>query len=228
MHTVILLFIFVDTFQNNSSVNEYILEFQQALMETVLANQTLEFLCEISHQQPNSPFCQGWEGVKCENKVIRELSFSYRALPNLNIEYLPRTLRFFRVVSCKQKFHLNTRRLPADVEVIGLMANYIRGTVDMYGLPSNLRNLNLSNNKITGPIQIYPLPTHMTHLNLCSNRIRQHTVYYHKIPKRLSALRLKGGRNAIQKIEPLFPEERIQNKRIFNRRTRHYRRRYSQ
>ena len=229
MRTFFLQFAFADTPPNDSSLQkEFILEIQQALMENVFANQTPEFLNEISHQQPNSPFCQGWEGVKCENEVVRELSFSYRALPNLNIEYLPRALRFLRIVSCKQNFYLNTRRLPADLEVIGLMANYIHGTLDMHGLPSNLRRLNLSNNKITGPLQIYPLPPHLTHLNLCANRIRQHTVYYHDLPKCFKAIRLKGGGNSISKFEPLFPEERIGSKRMFNERTRHYRRRYSQ
>ena len=181
---------------------DYDRRMQYELITKVFANFTPNFMTGISLGQPIEKICEWRRGyrfaVECENQVIRELNMNSCAEGDVEIEYLPNSLRILRIVHSGQNYNIRTRLLPRNARSIELQQNRIYGEIDLRTLPRNLETMNLSQNEITGPIELTSLPQFLRWIDLRDNRIEQRLVCFDILPDTIEKIDLTG--NAISRV----------------------------
>ena len=117
----------------------------------------------------------------------------------LQIKYLPNSVTSLRITDCAQRYAVDTRQLPAKLEVFQMPRNFLFGALEMAGLPQSLRELDLSRNKITGPVNFVHLPASIQRIRLNANVIEQERLWFDSLPSKLHEISLED--NGIKGID---------------------------
>ena len=87
---------------------------QRVLMDRVFSRAEPTFL-EFINRVHDPDFCH-WRGLICSAGKLSKLTYSKvkDSMGNLSIGFLPPSLQYLRVVSCGQRYKIDTRHLPRE------------------------------------------------------------------------------------------------------------------
>ena len=223
MRKVNPLSIFFLTAESSESLHT---AFQLQLMENVFKDIDSQYITEISRGQPFDTFCSAWIGIQCSGGAVT--CFSQNAEPNpdgdslavgqFRIEFLPNSVQRIHMNSANQCYVLQTRLLPAALEVLTMTDNHIHGSIDLRSLPRHLQWLNLRENDIEGPISLNDLPKSLNMLDLSLNCINQPVVHYSSLSIHMQKKNLSEQKDGcrVGAVKAFELEDRVTNTGIFN------------
>ena len=112
---------------------------------------------------------------------------------SLALQFLPRTVTYFRVRRAKVDIHIDAAGLPRDMETfIVYGTNKASGTIDFCSFPPALRTLNLSLNRLSGSAEFRSLPARLESLEIYSNKFSGE-ISLESLPKSLENLNIRSN-----------------------------------
>ncbi|KNH00532.1 leucine-rich repeat (LRR) protein [Perkinsela sp. CCAP 1560/4] len=116
-----------------------------------------------------------WEGVTCNAKAeVEKFEWTNKhedGTGTLVLEFLPWSMKLFRVCSNALSGTIRLADLPMKIEELSLFSNQLTGSLDPDGLPATVRELGLRSNKFTGDISLETLPKCLEYLALADNQL---------------------------------------------------------
>ncbi|KNH03855.1 leucine-rich repeat protein [Perkinsela sp. CCAP 1560/4] len=197
-----------------TSLDEAEAALEQTLMGIVFQNLTPEEEQDIMGNQRN--VCGGdrpWKYMQCTAGKLSSIGILYKQISPIEIEFFPPTVKVIVICGCAQRARLNVRAFPREAMHINLSSNSLFGHIDLVNLPMRLQYFNVSQNRLDGPIDLTNLPSTMKEIDVSGNRIKQHVVYYGRLPS--SIRRISLGKNSIGIIAPRDPLDVCPRKDIF-------------
>ena len=100
-----------------------------------------------------------WLGIECDDdKNVTSIEFDNYFRRDLNIEYIPQTVRRFKLLSEGATGTLDTSALSVNLEQFFIPYNDFSGKVNFRTLPPCLERFNISYNQLTGSVDLTALP----------------------------------------------------------------------
>ena len=174
-------------------------EMETLLLANAFGDLDPNFIAEFSNGQPLTRICH-WGAkpshyhVTCEGGALTELNILDVYPGNVNIAYLPPTVKDLVIVHADQSYSVDTRLLPKSATDIQLQNNDIFGSINLRTLPIHLESMDLGFNQISGCIDLTHLPPKLFVLRLYNNAFKQQVVYYDNLPEGIFCIALGGNR----------------------------------
>ena len=173
------------------------IEYQNFLMTKVFAH-----VHDVHFQNPmesrHKEYCT-LRQITCVDDVVERIIYIGHKAGDFDVSHLPSTLTYLSLLSCAQRFRIETRLLPRKLQIAKLGWNQICGTLDLTCLPSGVKEFLIEENKISGRIDCTQLPPCLERLDVSANRLRQGVVYYGNLPHTLVQVTIEAvhGSNKI-------------------------------
>ena len=111
-----------------------------------------------------------WLDIECDDdKNVTSIEFDSCFRGDLNIEYIPQTVRRFKLLSEGATGTLDTSALSVNLEDFFIPYNDFSGEVNFRTLPPCLERFNISYNQLTGSVDLTALPNILKLLDLAGN-----------------------------------------------------------
>ena len=112
---------------------------------------------------------------------------------SLALQFLPRTVTYFRVSRTQIHTHIDAAGLPRHMETfIVYGTNKAYGTIDFCSFPPALRTLNLSSNRLRGSADFRSLPPSLESLKIYSNKFSGE-ISLKSLPQSLEKLNIQSN-----------------------------------
>ena len=147
------------------------LDMQDLMFNHLFADSDPNEILSISHNNPESPKCT-WQGIKCDKDgVVTHISYirfspAQRAVFNLDLDWIPSTVKHLYLIELMLTGTVDTRKLPRDAEAIDLSVNQLEGTFDLRHLPVNLTMLHVLSNPFQSYMAFVDIPKNLQKLAL--------------------------------------------------------------
>ena len=143
--------------------------------------------------------CKLWDGVKCEDQKVVELSWtSFGLSGSVEWRFLPRTVRHVDLgrlydVSNKLTGRIQTCDLPDSLECLIVDRNSFCGELETQTFPSAMRNFEARENCLEGSVDLTALPCGQSTLDLNNNDLSGR-IFLDSLPPQLRYLYLSHNR----------------------------------
>ena len=130
---------------------------------------------KIEFQEIHLYYC-GWSGVKCVNEHVSEIAWqkSVQDVRHIDLRWLPpRVQKVHLDAQDIESKRLDTRMLPASIELLRIVRCYLCGTADFRTLPNQLKVIDLQYNLLRGTLWLTDLPRAITEINISENNIER-------------------------------------------------------
>ena len=144
---------------------------QQQLMEMLIEN--INEAAKVEYRSGRTgeylDVCT-WLGIECDvDKNVTSIEFDSSFRGDLNIQYIPQTVRRFVLLSEGATGSLDTSALSVNLEDFFISYNDFSGNVNFRTLPPCLERFNISHNQLTGSVDLTALPKTLEWLLVQSN-----------------------------------------------------------
>ena len=114
---------------------------------------------------------QSWRGMQYneDGDLIKVTWFCFDLHGQIDFQWLPSTITYFRISVNSLKGSADLSHLPASLEEFLLRDNLFDGTLDLTALPESLMCLNASSNQFSGSVCLTSLPPSLISLLLSDN-----------------------------------------------------------
>jgi len=147
-------------------------------------------------------------------ELVDFIFIRWEFIGDLQIDFLPHTVRKITLEHCKQRFEIRTQCFPRDLQAVYFWGNQIRGSVDLQNLPRHLEHLDVQSNRLSGTIHLESLPKNLRVLNLSRNAdLGQPVLIYGQLPNHI--VKIDVSKTCVRKVIPEVKEYRVKGKKIF-------------
>ena len=163
---------------------------QQTLMELLIEH--IENKDKITTEDGSD--IQSWNGIEYneDGDVTRIDWFCVGLHGEIDLQWLPSTITYFRISENSLKGSVDLSHLPTKVEDVLLEGNLFDGTLDLSALPEPLDCFRASRNQFSGSLCLASLPPKLAVLTLAHNGFSG-TIDLTKLPDTLRHLHLNSN-----------------------------------